>query len=200
MSKLSAAVCALTAFFPKAESTLLSSRHRGKNRVTGSLCLHLPVRQVSFQGIVRRSEIGNAARAVEAGRLNLCANVSSWKQSDTRRQTQALIYLGENVRLRTQHSPSVTGGAGAAAAASPVLGGSREDGGLLARRRWAEGAVGGGKQSIGSEQAEERCSESVKGKKNLANLRTSNLVSFFLSKTMLLNVFLCRSVIFVSCF
>lgn len=156
MSKLSSAVCPLTTFSPKAEFIPLSSRHTRKNKVTSSLSLHLPVHQVSFLTIIRSSKIGNAAQAFEAGILNMYANVSSWKQSDTStsRQTHALVYLGENIHLHTQHSLSVTSRAGAAAAASPVPQGSAEE---VHQRSSAirDGRPGGHQQRVGRGRREE---------------------------------------------
>lgn len=108
-------------------------------QVTSSVCLRLPVRQVSSQVIARRSEMGNAARAFAAGILNVCANGSSWKQPDTSWPTHGLLYLGENVHLHGQHSSSATDGARPLGCCQRGTPGQLYHQGSMARRRQAEG-------------------------------------------------------------
>lgn len=164
----------------------LSSRHAGKNRVTGSVCLHLSVHQVSFQGIVKRSKIGHAAQAFEAGRVNTYANVSSWKQSDlsTSRQHRRWFTLEKTslyIRSTPRQSPMEQGLLQQPAPCRGLCGrgrpGQPSRRGLLARRN----------------RAQERCRKGVKGKKPGRSIHFKS-IPFFLSKRMLLNVFLCRSV------
>lgn len=172
MSKLSHAAWTLTAFFPKAEFTLFSSRHPGK-------CLHLPVRQVTSQGIVR-SKPGNAARALEecTGRLNLQGPVAG----NNPRGARADAHMHQFTLNASVH-------AGWAPRQSPA------ERGLLWERHGGSGRAAGGtmEQSTGSESAEERCRKSVKGKKTWQVYALQ--ISFFLPKTTLLSVFRRRSVI-----
>lgn len=148
---------------------------------------HLPVHQVSFQGIIKRSKIGNAAQAFEAGRLNAYANVSRWKQSDlsTSRQHRRWFTLEKMslyIRSTPRQSPTEQGLLQQPAPCQGLCGrgrpGQPSRRGLLARRN----------------RAQERCRKSVKGKKPGKSIHFKS-IPFFLSKTMLLNVFLCRSVI-----
>lgn len=73
--------------------------------VTSSVHLRLPVGQVTFQGIVRRSKTDKAAKACRAAILSLYRSVSSWKRSDfsPSQQAQALIHLGGKGLL---HAPT----------------------------------------------------------------------------------------------